>query len=439
MARTLLCHFCATLIAFLKEIIFSQDFLERHRLSPNAFTRNRKLPFPVLIFFLINLIKGSNQDELDGFFQALHDDTIAQRMVSKSALTKARKNLDHKAFIELNQEAIHFFEKHFQPEKWHGFTLVAVDGSTARVPRNEEVAEHFGQWHPAKGDPCPLARVSQMFDVLNHVTLDAIISPKKIGERELAADHFLNLMPKDLVLMDRGYPAFWLFKLIECQDAQFCARVKAKSWNVVQSFSKSRKKDQIVTLKPSISSKEKCREMGIEPDPIQVRLIKVKSECGDMVILITSLLDKEVYPYEIFDQLYHMRWPVEEDYKCMKSRIEIENWSGKSVLSVYQDFHAKVFAKNLTSMLACSVKPAIEQRCRGRKYPYQINFTQALSKMKDTIVRLFNRSADVVLELIMKLQELFINTTEPIRLGRKFPRKPKIRPDRFSPPYKRPR
>jgi hypothetical protein len=32
---------------------------------------------------------------------------------------------------------------------------------------------------------------------------------------------------------------------------------------------------------------------------------------------------------------------VEEDYKAIKCRMELENFTGKSVLSVYQDFHAK--------------------------------------------------------------------------------------------------
>jgi hypothetical protein len=53
-----------------------------------------------------------------------------------------------------------------------------------------------------------------MFDVLNKITVDAIISPKAIGERELCEGHFLKLMPNDLVLLDRGCPAYWLFNLI---------------------------------------------------------------------------------------------------------------------------------------------------------------------------------------------------------------------------------
>ena len=62
---------CATLIGKIKEKIFSDDFAKRHKVEEKDFTRKRKLPLSSLILFTVNLIKGSLQDELDGFFKAL--------------------------------------------------------------------------------------------------------------------------------------------------------------------------------------------------------------------------------------------------------------------------------------------------------------------------------------------------------------------------------
>ena len=78
-----------------------------------------------------------------------------------------------------------------------------------------------------------MARVSQMFDALNKVTVDAIISPFKVGERELSHNHMLNLLPNDLLLLDRGYPAYWIFDLIMSLDNNFCARI-SKQWKIVK-------------------------------------------------------------------------------------------------------------------------------------------------------------------------------------------------------------
>ena len=52
-------------------------------------------------------------------------------------------------------------------------------------------------------------------------------------------------------------------------------------------------------------------------------------------ILLTSLMDEDLYPYQIFKELYHLRWMTEKNYKNTKFRIEIKNLLGKFVESVY--------------------------------------------------------------------------------------------------------
>jgi hypothetical protein len=170
-----------------------------------------------------------------------------------------------------------------------------------------------------------MARVSQMFDVLNKITIDAIIDPKSIGERELAAFHFLNLLPGDLLLLDRGYPDYWLFNLILSQGAHFCARVQRESWKIVCQFYNSGRKEKIILMPLTSSSVKYCEEMGLDMKPLKLRLIRVELDTGEVEILITSLLDTKKYPHQEFAELYELRWPVEEDYKIMKKRIEIEN------------------------------------------------------------------------------------------------------------------
>ena len=72
------------------------------------------------------------------------------------------------------------------------------------------------------------------------------------------------------------------------------------------------------------------------------------------------------YPQNIFANLYHLRWPVEEDYKTMKCRLQLENFSGKSALSGYQDFHTKVFSENFTAIIANTTKDEIEKLSEHR-------------------------------------------------------------------------
>ena len=398
LARTLQCDLYANLVEFIKEIILSDDFCSRHKKSPEHFTRDRILTFSTLILFMINFRSGSNQDELDNYFKILNHLECTQRIVSKSALTKARAKLDYHAFVELNHDLTGFFYNEFPAETWNGFNLLAIDGSTLALPRTKEISKHFGEWNSGKETSCPVARVSQMYDVLNKVTVDAVIGPKKEGERELAAWHFLQLLPTDLILLDRGYPAYWLFNLILSLGSNFCARISCTHWILVRDFYESGEQERIIYLKPSHASLEHCREFGLDETPLCLRLVRVELENGETEILITSLTDFEKFPHEIFGDLYNKRWPVEEDYKAMKCRIEIERFSGESVESVYQDFHAKVFSKNLTSILVQSLKDDVQESCANRKYDYQINLTQAFSKMKDTIVLFFHCTGHFLLK-----------------------------------------
>jgi len=433
-AQNLLLKICAKLIKYLKEIIFSEDFISRHRKSQKDFTRERLLPFHTMIFFLMNMIKGSLQDELDYFFKAVHAEEVSVRAVTKGAFTRARKKLHYQAFIELGRNLVSFFYQHFPCRKWKGFRILAIDGSTVKVPKTKAVADHFGAWNPAKGEACPIARISNMFDVLNGMVIDAIISPKKQGERSLAAGHTQHLKSDDLVLLDRGYPAFWLFVLTLSRHANFCARVTGTHWKEIRKFYNSGMKEKIITLRPSPPSIVQCNHLNLPISPIQLRVIRVELEGGETEILITSLMDEELYPHEIFKELYHLRWTVEENYKTAKCRIEIENFSGKSVESVYQDFHAKVFAMNLTAAITHPAQDIIAEESKQKKYAYRINVTQALSKMKDSIVLLFKRSN--IMEILNKLFDLFIMIIEPVRPGRKYPRKHSVQKRGFYPCYK---
>jgi hypothetical protein len=366
LAYNLLSKTCANIIEYIQKIIFSQDFLERNRNQKRDFSRNRKLPLSTLILYFCNLIKSSYQPELNKFWKILSGSVVAQNVVSKAALCKARKKLKFEAFVELNTKAVQYFNEHANPLTWHGFFLKAVDGSTVKLPNFPEIVEHFGTWNPRQGDPLPMARISQLFDPLNGITHHALIAPKSTGERELAAKHFEHLNERDLVLLDRGYPAFWLFKLILFYKASFCSRISCTKWKIIRRFMKSGRLEQVIMLPVPATSIAACKNLQLDTHPIRLRLVRVELESGESEVLITSLIDTKKYPHQLFAELYHDRWPIEEDYKVMKCRIEVENFSGKSPLSVYQDFHAAVFSKNITAMLVASTRENVASATASR-------------------------------------------------------------------------
>lgn len=149
----------------------------------------------------------------------------------------------------------------------------------------------------------------------------------------------------------------------------------------------SKLKDSIETFTVSDASVEECNARSIPLHPITLRLIRIELDSGETGVLVTSLLDAKRFPRKTFLNLYHQRWFVEEDYKIMKSRLEIENFSGLSVEAIKQDIHAKVLTKNLAAVAIVEADVLAKEKYKHRKRTYKVNFTYALSQLKDNIFR----------------------------------------------------
>ncbi len=111
---------CADLLTTLQSRLGSRAFMERHRQSPSAFTRQRALPFVLVVLFLVNLVKQALQDELDAYFNLDRHAVVAERIVTKSAFCQARQKLRASAFVELNTVQIPYFYQHFPYQTGHG-------------------------------------------------------------------------------------------------------------------------------------------------------------------------------------------------------------------------------------------------------------------------------------------------------------------------------
>lgn len=321
---------------------------------------------------LLNQMKSGLETELDAFFKTIQGSDLPQRDVTKGAFSQARVKLKYQAFIELNDHMLDGYYSEFSRSAFLKYRKVAIDGSTLKLHNNEEIVKHFSGMSFSSGAECPMARTSQLYDLDNKLTLDARISPYSIGERDLALQHMHRLTEKDLVILDRGYPAFWFFAAIRSKGAHFCARMSLDHWQFVRQFHQSGERESWVTISPSPESKEQCHELGLSVDPIHLRLIRVDLENGETEILVTTLLDAQQFPHSLFGDLYHERWGVEENYKIIKCRLQMENFTGETVESIYQDFHARIFTLNFSAIFANIAQEEVDRQKTYTKHPQQI-------------------------------------------------------------------
>ena len=386
---------------------------------------------------LINFLSKSLQSELDNLFKVILHSELPEHKVSKGAFSQARQKLKHEAFIELDKDQVEYFFATNNFKKWNGFRLVAIDGSTARLPYSEKIVEQYGIADISEtGRPIILSRLSQAYDVLNHITIDAQFSTYHDNEHDLAIKHLTTLKEGDLALFDRNYGSFWLFALLQNKGIHFCARLRAGSWKAAQQLIASNGKEMITEIYPSKASAKRCKSMGIDCKVLRLRFICIELDTGEKEILVTSLIDRKEFPHEVFADLYQLRWFAEESYKRMKSRLAIENFSGKSPLALLQDFYAKIFSCNLTSILMVQTDHQVKEITKNRKHKYQLNFTQALNRMKNSIVLLFVRSELKIEGYIEHLAKLFIGNLELIRPGRKNERRFRKSKGIYPMPYK---
>jgi hypothetical protein len=308
-------------------------FIARFRLRTNVFTRQRDLPFHRLVSFMLNLRKGSTEQELAGFFATLEDQPVASATPTRAAFSKARKGLSEKVFSRLNTLAIKTFRAGLATPLWYGFRLFAVDGTTFRLPRGEALERHFG----AQESGPTLARGSVLYDIGHDLVADARVAATCVGEHELAIEHLGVARPGDLLIYDRGYPAFWFFALHLALGIDFCMRLSRSSFALANAFWDGDETSAVVTLTPSAEQRRACRDQGLAPEALCIRLVRVRLKGGETEVLATSVLDEQRLPARVFGQLYQRRWSVEESYKRQKRWAEIENLSGRSVLAVRQD------------------------------------------------------------------------------------------------------
>ena len=81
----------------------------------------------------------------------------------------------------------------------------------------------------------------------------------------------------------------------------------------------------------------------------------------------------------------------------MKNILEIENFTGKSPLTVRQDFYATVLTNNIRGLIHWDLQEEVEAENHGktRKYTYQVNRHLSIGRLKDRIVTLILDQGDL--------------------------------------------
>lgn len=427
----------AKLVDLLDKTLTNPDFINTHKTSPTDFSRNRSFSFKSLSLFIISSVQSSLQRELDRFFKSYNNTELSERFVTQSAFSQARVKIQPSAFLALNKKIVEYFYSNYCYKKWYNMRLVAIDGSIYKLPKTKNVIKKYGEYTTNIMDESVIiSRVSKAYDVLNNISIDTRIENTEIGEHKLAKEHLKNLRKSDLLLFDRGYPSFDLFREILANGCHFCVRVPVSNWRASMDLVKSNKNEIVAQIKPGYEIRAKYKAKQIEYEPIKCRFILIELPSGEKEVLVTSLLDERKYPHHVFKDLYHLRWGVEESFKKDKIVIQIENFTGKSTIAIEQDLYAGIILGNITSVLGSNLDKHINNSSNQRKHRYQLNIKTALAKVKESLALLFTNSKKNVIRLLGSLIDIFLSNILPVRDNRNFYRVEKRKRRRQFHPFK---
>jgi hypothetical protein len=295
--------------------------------------RKRLLPARVVVYFVLALalFYGDSYEEvMRKLVQGLSWLAIWKtewHVPTSSALAQARERLGSEPLRELFERAARPCAQLSTAGAWLcGRRLMSIDGvelDVADTPANEQ---YFGRRRGKNGTAAfPRILVMALAESGTHAVTAAETGTAGTGEVTLARTLVSapgNLEPGMLVLADRGLYSYKMITAVAAAGADFCVRVKgdidlpALEWLPDGSY-RSYVADPVNKTNKLASGNRALTDLP----GLHVRVVDydVPGRGGEVVTLVTSILDHQDTPAPELAAAYHQRWEIELAFDEIKT------------------------------------------------------------------------------------------------------------------------
>lgn len=416
----------------------SSRFKEIGRLNDNTFIRNRNMPFEDLSLCILSKKGLTLSMELEQFFDRKND---YDNTISKQAFSKQRMNLNPKLFKVMNQEYITDIYMETDYKTFHGYILLGIDGSVMEIPNTEDLKKQYGGITDNKNNVVVArAQTSGIYDCLNEIMIDSQISPYKTSEISLAKKNISNALEllkdkKVILIFDRGYPSIEFIYYLNKLGIKYLFRIKNQAYTSEKKLMKSN--DEYADLKITagriqhITDKKIKEEIRKEKVIKKIRITKIELSDGTIEELVSNLDINEIL-YKEMKELYYKRWKIEISYDVLKNKLGIENFSGKTQITIEQDFYAQMLLYNMLEDIKKDAGEEIKANSNN-KYEYKINMNCMVGLFKSKIIEIAVEENDekrekLYLTLLSKIKRYLV----PIKPNRTFSRDRKNTKNKYT-------
>jgi hypothetical protein len=256
---------------------------------------------------------------LEKVFQACRRLRLLEVTPRRSSLCEARKRLGSAPLQALHHRAVRLLATADTPGAFYGdLRLMALDGTVFDVPDVPANGAAFGRPKGGRGDGAfPQARKVSLLEVGTHVEVDFVLGPCTKGETSLLPGLLPHLRPGMLLLWDRNFFSFPLWKRLRRRGVHLLVRVKKHL--VLRPLRSLPDGSYLAKIYRNDTDRQRDRR------GLRVRVLRYTLDDPQRVghaeehRLLTSLLDAQDHPAQELIVLYHERWEIELVYDEQKT------------------------------------------------------------------------------------------------------------------------
>ena len=279
--------------------------------------RHRLLPARVVVYLVLALALFSGQAYEEAARLLTEGLGWARRwertwrVPTTKAITRARERLGAEPVRRLFVEVARPLATERTQGAWYrGRRVLAIDGTTLDVPDTPANQAAFGRptGHRGERSAFPQVRVLALAECGTHAIIAAVLGPLATGETTLAPSLFGRLGAGMLLLADRGFIGFALWRAAQETGAELVWRAKAN-----QVLPVDRQLADGSSLSRIYAATDRRKR-----DPIVVRVVEytLGTDPGRPAKpapyrLVTTILDPDQAPAVELAALYHQRWEFE--------------------------------------------------------------------------------------------------------------------------------
>jgi Insertion element 4 transposase N-terminal/Transposase DDE domain len=244
---------------------------------------------------------------------------LGERSPHRSSLCLARKRLGVAPVRHLFQRVVRPLARPETPGAFaFGLRLVGLDSTVYDLPDSAANDAAFGRPGGGRGDGAfPQIRKLSLVELGTHAELGLVLKAHRRNERTMVAGLLKLLAPEMLLLLDKGFVGYELWRDLSTRRAKILAR--ATTQMVLRPIRELPDGSYLAKLYKGSYNREKDR------DGVVVRVIRYTLDDPQRVghgqehVLITNLLDDALYPSIDLIVLYHERWEHETTFDEQKT------------------------------------------------------------------------------------------------------------------------